>query len=774
MKSMRFKWKMYMSLLLIFIVEGRVAKRLRPEVVLADVLTKPFILGEFASFECVRDSKIYLEALKTYTPWALQMFDASGKIASGLITGNYRQLGNFDECLQVKNEHGFVGQACNVAVQFEISADHGTPREELDLGDLLVNVATASNATHWSFGNSVVYEWMFCVPSTCNHMEVQEFLEIALDPLKIAGRVDMTINVPKESCHTVETDRKTWDIVDWCYTSILILLLLIAITSTGYDVVVQQQTNTSKWKSIFMAFSMYKNGKKLLQTTDTREDSILCLYGLRCISMCWVIYGHTYYMEAVSNKMDLTQIPHMHNYWNNMFVLNGNIATDIFFLVSGMLLAYNELLRKERAGSNWRIHCIYYIIGLCVHRYIRVTPPYAMMIGFYGTLFDKFGTGLQWDTWVGSNKKFCRENWWTNLLYINNFVNVPNMCMSQSWYLSTDMQFVLLSPFILYPMLKFKTVFFAIVLAVYLFLSILVPFVITYVYQLTGTMLYYKEPMDLAQVYLKIYTKTYNRFGSYLIGVSLGYFIYKMRSYNVKLRIRYVICGWLLAIVAGFAMIFWPRYMYFDTYVYNRLEASFYAGFHRQIFVLSISWIIFCCIYGYAGPINYLLSWSGWLPLGKLSYCAYLCHYLFILSYAGATRTTGNLTQMNVMRAFFANLMFSMITSVLWSLCFEMPFITIDGILLSGRKENLSKDLRTNNSAASDKDICQPKESSTTHVNNDPKEHGCDATLHDVTKTAKQNDVQDEKINKTIPRIPIGDIRGSEILKSSEILEYLQ
>ena len=104
------------------------------------------------------------------------------------------------------------------------------------------------------------------------------------------------------------------------------------------------------------------------------------------------------------------------------------------------------------------------------------------------------------------------------------------------------------------------------------------------------------------------------------------------------------------------------------------------------------------------------------------------------------------------MRAFFANLMFSMITSVLWSLCFEMPFITIDGILLSGRKENLSKDLRTNNSAASDKDICQPKESSTTHVNNDPKEHGCDATLHDVTKTAKQNDVQDEKINKTAER----------------------
>jgi len=58
---------------------------------------------------------------------------------------------------------------------------------------------------------------MFCVPSTCNHTEIQEALELALDPLKIEGRVDMIINVSKESCHTVETIRTTWDVADWCY-----------------------------------------------------------------------------------------------------------------------------------------------------------------------------------------------------------------------------------------------------------------------------------------------------------------------------------------------------------------------------------------------------------------------------------------------------------------------------------------------------------------------------------------------------------------------------
>jgi len=49
-----------------------------------------------------------------------------------------------------------------------------------------------------------------------------------------------------------------------------------------------------------------------------------------------------------------------------MLVLNGNIVTDTFFLLSGTLLSYTELLKKERA-SKWRFD----LIGLYIHRYIR-------------------------------------------------------------------------------------------------------------------------------------------------------------------------------------------------------------------------------------------------------------------------------------------------------------------------------------------------------------------------------------------------------------------
>lgn len=42
--------------------------------------------------------------------------------------------------------------------------------------------------------------------------------------------------------------------------------------------------------------------------------------------------------------------------------------------------------------------------------------------------------------------------------------------------------------------------------------------------------------MDVAQVYLEIYTKVYTRFGSYIVGLGLGYILYKTRS-KVKMPV---------------------------------------------------------------------------------------------------------------------------------------------------------------------------------------------------------------------------------------------
>nr|CAD7401225.1 unnamed protein product [Timema cristinae] len=51
--------------------------------------------------DCRKHSRIFLHQLKKYKLWALQMYDSSAKLPSGILRGNVNQLGDFDQCLSV-------------------------------------------------------------------------------------------------------------------------------------------------------------------------------------------------------------------------------------------------------------------------------------------------------------------------------------------------------------------------------------------------------------------------------------------------------------------------------------------------------------------------------------------------------------------------------------------------------------------------------------------------------------------------------------------------
>ncbi|OXU20424.1 hypothetical protein TSAR_007621, partial [Trichomalopsis sarcophagae] len=616
-------------------------------------------------------------------------YDASAKIPPGVITGNIQQLGNYDECLKIKTGQDFVAQACSASVQFEILKGPKTSLE-LDMKDLLLQVAKASDLKTVP-DYSVDYEWMWCVPSTCNYSEISEALELALDPLKVDGRLDFAVNVNANSCHTVATSGSGFDVADWSYIAIVLVFSTIIVASTAYDLHTKRRAEELKRKdtkySLLTSFSLYSNGKRLLSTSRP-GDTIGCLDGLRYLSICWIIYGHTFYLEAVGVKMDRSQIPKLHEDWTSLLVLNGNIVTDTFFLLSGILLAYTTLVKSSK-DVNPSLN----VVNLYLNRYFRLTPAYAIVVGFYATLFEKLGSGLKWNVWVHNSKLDCRANWWTNLLYINNYVNISNICMSQSWYLSVDMQLLWISPIFLYPMIKFNrgAIFWTVIIFAIL-ITILIPFCITYALHLTGTMLYYKNLKDVTNVYLQIYTRVYTRAGPYLMGLALGYILFKTKGYKMRIASAYVLCGWLIAATAGMSAIFGPRGMYFSDHHYSQLEASFYAGFHRHAFSLAVSWIIFACVNGYAGPVNAFLSWNVWVPLSKLTYSAYLSHYIILLYNVGSARTSSSLTTYGALHTFFGNLCLTMLISLCLSCCFEMPFMILVRQLLTPRasKERLA------------------------------------------------------------------------------------
>jgi hypothetical protein len=53
----------------------------------------------------------------------------------------------------------------------------------------------------------------------------------------------------------------------------------------------------------------------------------------------------------------------------------------------------------------------------------RLTPVYAVVVGFMATLYPHFGDG-PFSGFILHSAQNCEDNWWKNLLYVNNFANV--------------------------------------------------------------------------------------------------------------------------------------------------------------------------------------------------------------------------------------------------------------------------------------------------------------------------------------------------------------
>ncbi|CAL1280543.1 unnamed protein product, partial [Larinioides sclopetarius] len=127
-----------------------------------------------------------------------------------------------------------------------------------------------------------------------------------------------------------------------------------------------------------------------------------------------------------------------------------------------------------------------------------------------------------------------------------------------------------------------------------------------------------------------IYSKPYTRISPYLIAILLAYYLHK-RNFNKETRRNNSInlcCGWIVTILCMwycFFFLFKREEMLILTAVYN--------GTKHLLFSCGLAWIIYLCLTGQSEFLNKCLSWKYFLPLSRLSYCAYLIHTLIIIRY---------------------------------------------------------------------------------------------------------------------------------------------
>lgn len=62
------------------------------------------------------------------------------------------------------------------------------------------------------------------------------------------------------------------------------------------------------------------------------------------------------------------------------------------------------------------------------------------------------------------------------------------------------------------------------------------------------------------------------------------------------------------------------------TSEHTPLEYALYESLGRVGWSIALCYIIFACVHGYGGPVNWFLSLPLWQPLSRLSYAMYILH----------------------------------------------------------------------------------------------------------------------------------------------------
>ena len=615
-----------------------------------------------------------------------KMLDASGRPGPYILGGNFHITGSFDECLNIE---GGLTQYCI-----------------LPLLPLVNNTPIKFHKTIVTFLTEV------CLPRSCNTADL-EFLVAELNAHYIMSISDKySIFYVANSTICQDSKRVPFNTGAIVMMVVCLLFLLLSLVGTAVDLSIMifqwlmekpefsqrfsrtgsnsteentplstQSTATwlNKKKNVdifssfekhlkfITAFSIIKNLGIILSTKHP-SNAITCFNGIRVISMSWIILGHTsqYFMFVGYGWInDDYIIRHYQTQFSYQPIVNFNFSVDSFFFMSGVLASYLTLIEIQKLEGRFPVLTYY------LHRYLRLTMVYAFVLFFWWTLTVHLGNGPMWRARFGEDselQKKCQKYWWTNLLYINNFYPSKWMdgCMPEGWYLSNDMQYFMLAPIIIIPLYFFFP------------LGLIIGGILLIVTFVANGTIYAVEELN-ADPFKggysdKIHIKPYTRAAPYIVGLVMGYVLFK----NLKIKIHWFV-DWLIysaIFLIGACCLFacvYGLYSSFDRGGLSLAENVLYFMFSRFTWGVGLALIVFTCHNGYASAINSFLSMSFWVPLGRLTYTAYLVNLVVINVYLNTLREPFTYTSISLAVNYAAMVVLSFGVAGVISLFVEFP-----------------------------------------------------------------------------------------------------
>ncbi|CAD5223902.1 unnamed protein product [Bursaphelenchus okinawaensis] len=569
------------------------------------------------SSECRTDMKrmqnsilmLFLGKMDEFTGKVISVLDSGGKPGAGLTKLNTVFEGIKDACLEI--EHYFHDSERPFRGQFV--------KAELSYLD--------ANRTGRCDNRQMNFFWDLCLPESCTHADLMLMLGSNTTIFK------KTFYTHLCDVHLLAEKEPNWNYQSYITLGYMALLTGLVVIASLIDVVLSEDSKKTGGAYFISSFSIFNNISEIMKVKKNKVGQINQLHGIRFLSMCWIIMGHSLMISSFlsANLLDALQSTKK---WTIMIPALSYYAVDTFFFQSGFLLGflwfrgYDKSPKAVTSVSSW--------ILFYVHRFFRLSPAYYIVIAFYTFVFSQLDVMVKSPMFLGSPSdklSSCPTLWQYNLLYINNFMFDSNPCYIVSWYLATDMQLYIAAPLLIVPFLLSKPLGYFVSSAL-LIGSTAFTFTVTFIHKLAPYNFDFgatdPETDWTRDDFEKwMYNPPWTRCQPYIVGFLLGYVMHN--RLKVKLNKIVLLIGWILVFAAIFA-VYYPIKDWVGGEPMDLIPRSLYASLSRLAWSYIIGWVIFTCYYGYGGPVNRFLNWPGWVPLGRLSYCAYLIH-LFIVVY---------------------------------------------------------------------------------------------------------------------------------------------
>mmetsp|Transcript_2685 Transcript_2685/g.3142 ORF Transcript_2685/g.3142 Transcript_2685/m.3142 type:complete len:565 (+) Transcript_2685:330-2024(+) len=455
------------------------------------------------------------------------------------------------------------------------------------------------------------------------------------------------------------------------------------------------------------SFSFKNNLSKLFEVSEKGDQDLRILNGIRVISICWVVLGHTFMISMGTRLTNIISALSTLDNWYFALVPGGFFAVDMFFYMSGFLTFY-LLTLKMHPKRGWANFPMVYF-----HRWFRLFTPAVFCILLCNFIFIHLGSGPDYnESWDMG----CQKYWWSSLIFINNIVPWNQVsCMSWFWYLANDFEFFLISPIIIFVYCRSRVAGYGLTGAVMLFNFIHV-MVMTAKYDL-GIMLTLDNPADFMGL---TYLKPWSRFSSYGVGGIIGfmYFEYKrdqkasanpeIQNYQASFASKVFLAPKISTLmtygyfIVGLFMMTFLVFIQYDFYKHqlminpwSKFSNMLFNGFSRALFVLGLTFIILPTFNNRLTWIKVFLGSDFMVVMGRLTFAVYLMHIPWMIFFFADLRQGYWMSNLSGWTLVLSTVPISFLFAIPFSMYAEVPFMNLEKYFLmpkpAPKKETVSE-----------------------------------------------------------------------------------